>query len=252
MTAFDPLAPALDGVRIMRQTWADIAFVHWAVDPDLVAPMMPAGVRPDVLGDRTFVGLIPFRMRGAGFGRGPAVPWLGSFDETNVRLYSVDDQGRHGVVFASLESSRLVVSALARLVFGTPYTWARTSVREEDDRLVYETWRRWPGPRGAGGRLVVRPRGPVLAEPDDVAQFVTARFGLPTRRAGRPWWVPTHHAPGPRRRADLAELDDTLVEAAGLPGLAGTEPASVLWSAGTFTTFGTPRALPRAGAAARA
>ncbi|WP_372520137.1 DUF2071 domain-containing protein, partial [Aeromicrobium sp.] len=52
----DPDGPALHGPRLMRQTWADIAFVHWAVDPAVVAPFMPAGVRPDVLDGRSYVG----------------------------------------------------------------------------------------------------------------------------------------------------------------------------------------------------
>ena len=100
----------------MRQTWADLAYVHWAVDPERVAPLLPRGTRPDGLDGATYVGLIPFVMRGAGFGRGPAIPWAGDFLETNVRLYSVDDQGRHGVVFRSLEANRLLVSLG---VFGT-------------------------------------------------------------------------------------------------------------------------------------
>lgn len=231
----------------MRQTWADIAFVHWAVDPAVVAPFMPDGVRPDELDGRSYVGLIPFRMQRAGFGRGPAVPWLGTFHETNVRLYSVDDAGRHGVVFLSLESSRLLVSALARVVFGTPYTWARMRVDERDGVHRYTTSRRWPGPRGAGGRIEVRPGEP-LEDPSALEHFVTARFGLHTRVLGRTWWVPNTHTAWPLHRAELTSLDDTLLEAAGFPDLVGTAPASVLWSPGTFTTFG----LPRRGAPARA
>ena len=62
------------------------------------------------------------------------------------------------------------------------------------------------------------------------------------------WWVPNTHTAWPLHRAELTSLDDTLLEAAGFPGLAGTAPASVLWSPRTFTTFG----LPRRGVPARA
>ena len=228
----------------MRQTWADIAFVHWAVDPEVVERFMPPGVRPDVLDGRSFVGLIPFRMQGAGFGVGPAVPWLGTFLETNVRLYSVDDEGRHGVVFLSLESSRLLVAALARLVFGTPYTWAAMSAGAPDGPRRYLTRRRWPGPRGAGGRIEVRP-GDRIDAPTELEHFVTARFGLHTRVLGRTWWVPNTHEAWPLHRAELVSLDDTLVTAAGLPDLSRTPPTSVLWSPGTYTEFGAPTLLPR-------
>ena len=229
---------------MMRQTWSDITFVHWAVDSAAVAPLLPPGTRPDVLDGATHVGLIPFRMEHAGFGRGPAVPWLGTFAETNVRLYSVDDEGRHGVVFASLEASRLLVSLAARVAFALPYTWARMRVERDGDVLTYATSRRWPGPRGAGGRLTVRV-GDELARPTPVDEFVTSRFGLHTRALGRTWWIPNHHDAWPLRAATLLDLDDSLVAAAALPGVVDATPVSVVHSRGTRTTFGLPRLVGR-------
>src|SRR5688500_5012000 len=108
----------------MSQDWRDLTYLHWEVDPALVADRMPPGVRPDVLDGRTYVGLVPFRMVGAGPGRGLPVPWLGTFLETNVRLYSVDSTGRRGIVFLSLDCDRAAVVAGARLGFGVPYRWA--------------------------------------------------------------------------------------------------------------------------------
>lgn len=228
----------------MRQDWTDLGFVHWAVDPDRVAPLMPPGVRPDVHDGATYVGLIPFVMRRAGLGRGPAIPWLGDFAETNVRLYSVDDQGRHGVVFRSLETTRLAVALGARLAFATPYTWARMAVRRDRDEIAYTTTRRWPGPRGAGGEMRLRVGEPI-AEPTALEHFVTARFGLHTRHLGRTWWVPNTHPAWPLRRAELLHLEDSLVAAAGLPGVVAEEPVSVMLGGPVHTTFGLPRLLPR-------
>jgi uncharacterized protein YqjF (DUF2071 family) len=224
----------------MRQDWNDITFVHWAVDPGLVAPLLPPLTRPDVLDGVTYVGLIPFAMRRAGFGRGPAVPFLGGFAETNVRLYSVDAEGNHGVVFRSLETSRLLVALGARIAFATPYTWARMRITRDADRITYSTRRRWPGPHGAGGTMRVRVGGPIVA-PTAAEEFVTARFGLHTRWLGRTLWIPNHHEPWPLRRATVERLDDDLVAAAGLPGVAGLEPDSTLHSTGVRTAFGRPR-----------
>lgn len=240
MNTFNPVPPLLSAPRIMQQDWNRITFVHWAVDPGLVAPLLPPLTRPDVLDGVTYVGLLPFDMRHAGFGRGPAVPYLGGFAETNVRLYSVDGQGRHGVVFRSLEASRLAVAIGARLAFATPYTWARMRIRQDGDTLTYTTRRRWPRPRGAGGTMRVR-AGEHVLEPSAVEQFVTARFGLHTRWLGRTLWIPNHHEPWPLRRATLEHLDDDLVAAAGLPGLVDRAPDSVLHSDGVRTAFGMPQ-----------
>jgi len=147
-------ATTLPGRTFMSQCWRDVTFVHWRADPELVAPLMPPGTRVDVYDGAAWVGLIPFRMLGARIGPAPAAPWLGTFAETNVRLYGVDESGRRGVVFLSLDASRLAVVLAARLAFGLPYSWARMRVREDAGQIEYTTRRRWPGPRGAGGRLV--------------------------------------------------------------------------------------------------
>jgi len=193
------------------------------------------------------VGLIPFRMRGAGVGRGPAIPWLGSFAETNVRLYSVDEQGRRGVVFRTLEASRLAVVLGARLAFALPYAWARMRVVERHGVLTYTSQRHWPGPRTAATEVVVRPGGP-LPPGDPLSDFLTARWGLHTRAFGRTLYVPNHHEMWPLHRAELLHVDGALLDACGISGIGERPPDSVLFSRGVRTVFAVPydarRALP--------
>jgi uncharacterized protein len=247
MTPPEPVsvrAPALSRLRLMTQRWCDVAFLHWAVDPDAVARFFPPGVRPDVLDGRTYVGLVPFRMVGAGVGGGPAVPWAGTFLETNVRLYSVDETGRRGIVFLSLDADRAVVVAGARAAFGLPYRWARMSFDADGDHRSYATRVRWPGSR-ATSRIAVRAGGP--APDGSLERFLTARWGLHVSRFGRTWYLPNAHPAWPLRTAELLELDDGLVAAAGLGGLARREPDHVAFSDGVATEFGlpTPAARPR-------
>ena len=252
--------PALQGRPIMHQHWRDITFVHWRVDPDRVQRYLPAGVRPDVHDGSSWVGLIPFRMVDAGVGPRRPVPWLGTFLETNVRLYSRDDAGRRGVVFLSLDAQRLPVVVGARLLFGTPYQWARMRFtpqpvpRDPTGSVVTYAARRHhvPGPRWASGEDRHSPRRPRLtsrlrvrvgervAEPAPLELFLTARFGLHTTVARRVLWVPNTHAPWPLHRAEVLELDDLLVAAAGLPGVTDRPPDSVLFSPGLETSFGRP------------
>jgi uncharacterized protein len=232
-------APPLARRQIMHQRWEDVAFLHWRVDPARVAPLLPPGTRPDVFDGSSWVGLIPFRMVGAGPFTAPAVPWLGTFAETNVRLYSVDRSGRRGVVFRSLETSRLAVVFGARAAFGVPYCWARMRVRRVGDDLEYTSRRRWPGGLGLRTRVVVRPEATVVRN-DPLADFLTARWGLHTRWAGRSLYVPNEHEVWPLHTASLQHLDDDLVAAAGLPGVTDNEPDSVLWAAGVRTAFGWP------------
>ncbi|OSC64683.1 hypothetical protein B5181_20075, partial [Streptomyces sp. 4F] len=148
-TPVTPDAPAATGAPLLTQEWLDLAFVHWAVEPAAVAGLMPRGTVPDTHDGLTYVGLVAFRMHRVGWFRLPGLPYFGSFPETNVRLYSVDAHGRRGVVFRSMDASRLVPVMMGRFVFRLPYLWSRMSVRSAGDTVTYTSSRRWPGPRGA-------------------------------------------------------------------------------------------------------
>ncbi|MGY4922330.1 YqjF family protein [Streptomyces sp. 900105755] len=229
-------------VPTMVQGWHRLTFLHWPVEPEQVAGLLPAGTRPDTLDGVTYVGLVPFLMRGTGFGPGPGLPYLGTFCETNVRLYSVDAQGRRAVVFRSLDATRLLPVLVGRLGFRLPYLWSAMRLRREGDVITYTCRRRRPA---AESRAVVRIGAPV-GEPSPLEHFLTARWGLHVTWHGRTAHLPNEHPPWPLHRAELLDLDDELVEAAGLPAMAGP-PVSVLWSPGVKVRFGTLELLRPAG-----
>ncbi|HEV7626199.1 MAG TPA: DUF2071 domain-containing protein, partial [Streptomyces sp.] len=212
--AADP--PPSTGGPLITQSWLDLAFVHWAADPAQVAPLLPPGTVPDVLDGATYVGLVAFRMHRVGWFRLPGIPYLGSFPETNVRLYSVDEHGRRGVVFRSLDASRLIPVTVALTTFRMPYRWSRMAVRHHGDSVTYTSTRRWPGPRGARCRMTVR-IGESIAEPDELEHFLTARWGMHNAFFGRAVYLPNAHPRWPLHRAELTECDEDLITAAGLP-----------------------------------
>ena len=237
--AVSAVTPRPLGLVVMAQQWREVTFLHWAVEPERVAHLFPAGTRPDVIDGATWVGLVPFRMVGAAPGTGPAVPWLGTFLETNVRLYSVDQRGRRGVVFLSLDASRLAVVLGARVAYGLPYMWSRMHLARHGDVLTCSTWRRWPGPRGATSRVVVRV-GEAVRHPSPTEAFLTWRWGLHQHWAGRTWYNPNEHEPWVLHRAQVVELRDDLIAVAGLPGLVDRPPDLVHWSPGVSSRFGPP------------
>ncbi|WP_440696677.1 YqjF family protein [Clavibacter nebraskensis] len=236
----DPIsaaAPDLPGRAVIRQVWSDLAFVHWRVDPALVAPLLPPGTRPDVHDGSSWVGLIPFVLSRSAFPPLPAVPWAGTFAELNVRLYSVGDDGRRGVVFRSLEAAKLLPVIGARAGLGLPYMWA-SMTHEEHDGVVTYTSRRHTGSRPASS-LSVRPLGEEV-EGDPLADFLTARWGMHVARGGVTRYWPNTHDAWTLERAELVDLDDELVAAAGLPGIVDRAPDSVLFSRGVRTEFAGP------------
>ena len=231
-----PTSPRPAGRTVFTQDWQDATFLHWAVDPERVAPLLPTGTVPDVHDGATYVGLIPFRMWRIGLLGAPGLPYLGTFAETNVRLYSVDGHGRRGVVFRSLDAERLLPVLTARWAAGLPYLWSRMRIDRVGDVLTYTSRRRWPGPRGAHGRIGVRV-GERLADPGPLARFLTARWGLHRPGARGPVYWPNEHPEWPLHSAELLELYESLLVPAGLPGRGGA-PDSVLFSPGVDVRFG--------------
>ena len=228
--------PPLPGPVNFDQRWGELTFVHWPVRPESVAHMYPPGTRPDVFIDgMTYVALVPFVMSGTKLGTVLPLRYFGSFLETNIRLYSVDDAGRHGVLFRSLETARLAVVPVMRIGFGVPYAWAKMRMTRCGDQITYHSVRRWPG-RGLRSRLTITV-GDVV-EPTELEVWVTARWGAHTRKAGRTWWIPNEHEPWPLHAADIIELDDELLDASGV------QPAGdrlrALFSPCVRTRFGRP------------
>jgi uncharacterized protein len=236
LAGFPVAAPALRSPVFTQQHWSDLTFVHWPVAPESVAQLYPVGSRPDVFTDgRTYVGLVPFAMSDVSLVISRPIPYFGRFLETNVRLYSTDDEGHHGVLFRSLETTRLAVVPVTRIGLGTPYTWARMRLTRHGDRIAYDSMRRWPR-RGLRCRLTVDVGDPV--EPSPLEVWLTARWGAHTRKAGRTWWVPNEHVPFPLREAEVVDLDDELVAAAGVQPTG--ERLRALYSPGVRARFGRP------------
>jgi len=237
VTAPEPLsllAPELRGKVVASQRWSEVAYLHWRVASAAVAPLLPAGVRPDVHDGSSWVGLIGFYLDRATLGPSPAIPYFGDFAEVNVRLYGVDERGRRGVVFRSLEASRLTAVLAARAAFSLPYRWSNTSIRHIDGAIEYTASRH----RGRGGsKFVIRPeQTPVVDDP--TADFLTARWGLFTTRRQETIFLPNQHEPWKLFEAQLITLEDSLIEQSGLTGVASRLPDSVLYSPGVTTQFG--------------
>jgi hypothetical protein len=109
-------------------------------------------------------------------------------------------------------------------------------VDRDGDLLTYTSRRRWPGPRGAGGRVELRV-GPRLADPGPVERFLTGRWGLHQTAFGRTRYWPNEHPAWPLHAAELVTCEEDLLAAAGLPTVGGA-PDSVLFSPGVDVRFG--------------
>ena len=234
LTASPEVCPNPVRHPVMVQRWADLAYLHWQVDEREVRDQLPAGLYPDLHEGTAWVGLVPFEMRGLRVRGTPPLPWVRRFVEVNVRTYVRDESGRPGVWFHSLDASRLGATIVARVAFGLPYFWSRARYQSHDASRRWTVTRRGPAPRPAHSVIEIAPGPARTAGPLD--HFLSARWGMFTAARSHLAYGAVSHQPWPLHDAQLLELDDSLVAAAGYCSASG-EP-HVMWSPGVDVAIG--------------
>jgi uncharacterized protein YqjF (DUF2071 family) len=125
---------------VMGQSWLDLLFVHWRLDPELLRAHVPRPLELDVYDGAAWLGITPFKVAGFRLVGLPPVPGLSTFAELNVRTY-VTFGGKPGIWFLSLDAaSRLAVEG-GRRVYRLPYFFARMTLEPEDTAFAFHSQR---------------------------------------------------------------------------------------------------------------
>jgi uncharacterized protein YqjF (DUF2071 family) len=150
----------------------------------------------------------------------PPLPGLSSMPETNVRTYVRGPDGRSGIWFFSLDIATLVVAAAGHVYASIPYRWSRMRFEHDGAELRYRgARRRGPGTYDIAVRVGARIGADAVT---DLEHFLTGRWRLSTRYGPVAASIPVEHPPWPLHRATVLRLEQTLLEADGLPRAEGT------------------------------
>lgn len=119
-----------------------LAMLNYAIEPHLLADLVPAGTELDQFGGHTYVSLVGFRFLHTRI-RGIWIPFHSDFDEVNLRFYvrrSAGGEVRRGVVFVREIVPRYAIAKVAQLAYGERY-------------LALPMRHRVSGPTSEGGRV---------------------------------------------------------------------------------------------------
>ena len=200
---------------VLRQSWLELAFLHWAVPVSAVRSLVPPGLEVQEREGSTWIGVVPFRMHGV-MARGlPDVPGVSAFWELNVRLYVARD-GKPGVWFLSLDASNELAVWGGRTLFHLPYFRASVRAQTEGDATAYTSLRAGPVPARYQARH--RPLGEEYrAAPGSLDHWLTERYCLyAATPSGALQRTEVHHAPWPLRRGEVEIVENTLLDAHGI------------------------------------
>jgi uncharacterized protein len=103
--------------------WRNLVMINFAVEPQLLAPFVPAGTELDAWEGKTFVSLVGFLFANTRV-LGLSIPWHRMFEEVNLRFYvrrNVKGEMRRAVVFIREIVPRIAIASVARLAYNEPY-----------------------------------------------------------------------------------------------------------------------------------
>ncbi len=103
--------------------WRYLAMLNYAVDPALLAHLVPRGTELDEFEGKTYVSMVGFRFERTRL-RGVWIPFHSDFDEANLRFYvrrGVAGELRRGVVFVREIVPRWAIAKVAQVCYGEKY-----------------------------------------------------------------------------------------------------------------------------------
>ncbi|HEX9048081.1 MAG TPA: DUF2071 domain-containing protein, partial [Verrucomicrobiae bacterium] len=189
-------------------------FLHWAVNPAALRPMVPDGLELDLFDDKAWIGVTPFAMTGVRASVLPPIPGLDSFLELNVRTY-VHYRGQPGVHFFSLDSSKIIPALAARFLYFLPYFKANMEFSTGGPAFHFSSKRVDSPAEFRADWQVGGPRGE--APLNSLEFFLVERYALFVRIGGQIHIVRIHHRPWILEEAVVLSHRSTMIGALGLP-----------------------------------
>ena len=160
--------------------------LNFAVDPQLLAPLVPAGTELDFHAGETFVSIVGFMFLDTRL-LGMPIPLHRNFEELNLRFYvrrKAGDEWRRGVAFVRELVPRRAIALIARVCYDEPYLAVpmRHSIRHEAGTVAVEyQWQlrqRWE-------TLAVTATGDAReSAPGSQEEFITEHYWGYTARPG--------------------------------------------------------------------
>ncbi|MEC1259317.1 DUF2071 domain-containing protein [Bacillus swezeyi] len=205
--------PLPKGLWLMAQTWNDVLFAHWPVEPETIQEKIPAALELETFNGKAWIGILPFLLTDLRARFLPPLPCISRFPELNVRTY-VTYKGVPGVYFFSLDAASRLAVLSARRFFHLPYFRADIAFEKEESRVQFSS-------RRADSKAVFHARygplsDPFTAQKGTIEYWLTERYRLYTTHNSRVYYEDIHHSQWALQQAETEFQQNTAAAANGL------------------------------------
>jgi len=134
-------------MNFLEAKWENLIMANYAVDPTILIPYLPRGVELDSFEGKFYVSLVGFMFNKTRIFKVP-IPYLGSFEEINLRFYVVRKDGdtlKRGVVFINETVPYAPVAWMANYLYKEHYTAVKTKHQWEltdSSKKIEYSWKK--------------------------------------------------------------------------------------------------------------
>lgn len=179
------------------QEWNQILFFHWAVDAELLRPLLPKNLNLDLFERKAYVSLVPFSMQQIRPKFLPAFQPVSDFHEVNIRTYVIKD-GKPGVYFFSLEAEKRFSAFVSRNLSGMPYEKAEIQ-RSEGKYVSSNAFRKF----FLDVEFAIKEK---RADKTEIEKFLTERYAAYVDIKGKLFRYDIHHKEWEIKTVDIQKL----------------------------------------------
>lgn len=108
----------------LKANWENIIMANYEINPNLLTPFLPKGVKLDLFNNKAYVSLVGFMFKKTKLFNIP-IPKFGTFEEINLRFYVVRKENntlKRGVVFINETIPYPIVAWVANKLYKEHYT----------------------------------------------------------------------------------------------------------------------------------
>jgi uncharacterized protein len=178
------------------QEWHDVINLHWRVNPEVLAGIVPPELAIDTFNDYGYISVIAFTVKNLRPRLIPSMSFISDFHEINVRTY-VKHNGNPGIYFFSLEASKKIPVLSARLLTGLPYV--KSDIWR--DGGMYNSHN-----ESHGFRFHVNYEKGDNFIKDELTTWLADRFRLYVKTSGNISQIDVHHQSWPLKQIKLVDL----------------------------------------------
>lgn len=170
-------------MSFLKAEWRKLAIANYAVNPEILKPLLPYQTELDYWEGKAYVSLVGFRFLNTRL-LGLPIPFHRNFDEVNLRFYVKYKEGnewKRGVVFVKEIVPKFMISWVANTIYGEHYVTLpmrhQWEINAEQIIVNYE----WKFQKQWNRFKVTAAAKPIEIKPETEADFITEHYWGYTR-----------------------------------------------------------------------